>query len=135
MIEVGAGREQARSRSTARYTVERATPKEFGELGARMPASTVEIDEVRFLLWAELRLLRGTAADNRWDTIARPHRAADLDTRGSAGRSRAIRAAVLAVLDRGVTNPGAIGAAARAAMRAGDPYRYQLELWPAPDER
>lgn len=78
-------------------------------------------------------LERGTAADNRWDTIARPHRAADLDTRGSAGRSRAIRAAVLAVLDRGVTSPGAIGAAARAAMLLGDPYRHQLALWSVPE--
>lgn len=50
--------------------------------------------------------------------------------RGSAGRSVAIRAAALAVLARGVTNPGVIGAAARAAMLLGDPYRYQLTLWP-----
>ena len=46
--------------------------------------------------------------------------------RASAGRSVSIRAAVLAVLARGVTNPGVIGAAARAAMLVGDPYLYQL---------
>ena len=69
-------------------------------------------------------------ADNRWDTIARPYRAAGLDTRGSAGRSRAIREAVLRVLGRGVTNPGAIGEAARAAMLPVDPNRDQLTLWP-----
>jgi hypothetical protein len=63
--------------------------------------------------------------------IARPYRAADIDTRGCAGRSRAIRPAVLAVLDRGVTNAVAIGAAAQAAMLLGDPYRHQLTLWPA----
>ena len=39
-----------------------------------------------------------TATDNRRDMIARPYRAADIDMRGSAGRSVAIRAAVLAVL-------------------------------------
>ncbi len=81
------------------------------------------------LCTASAHLERGTSADNRWDTIVRPHRAADLDSRGSAGRSRAIRAAVLAVLDKGVTNPTAIGDAARAAMEVGDPYRDQLVLW------
>jgi hypothetical protein len=75
----------------------------------------------------------GTFADNRWDTMARPYRAADLDVRGSAGRSRAIREAVLGVLARGDRSPGAIGAAARAAMLAGDPNRDQLSLWPAAD--
>ena len=82
---------------------------------------------------APAHLVRGTSADNRWDTIARPYRAADLDTRGSAGRSQAIRTAVLAVLDSGVTNPETIGAAARAAMLPGDPYRDQLALWPLSD--
>ena len=48
----------------------------------------------------------GTYADNRWDAIARPHRAASLDVRGSAGRSRAIREAILRVLAIGATNPG-----------------------------
>jgi len=72
----------------------------------------------------------GTYADNRWDAIARPHRAASLDVRGSADRSRAIREAVLRVLALGATNPGAIGDAARAAMLAGDPNRDQLTLWP-----
>jgi hypothetical protein len=71
----------------------------------------------------------GTFADNRWDTVARPYRAADLDLRGSAGRSRAIRAAVIGVLARGDRSPGAIGAAAQAAMLAGDPNRDQLTLW------
>jgi hypothetical protein len=75
----------------------------------------------------------GTYADNRWDAISRPHRAADLDVRGSAGRSQAIREAVLGVLATGVTNGGAIGAAARSAMLAGDPSRDQLTLWPLPD--
>ena len=72
----------------------------------------------------------GTYADNRWDAIARPHRAASLDVRGSADRSRAIREAILCVLAIGATNPGAIGDAARAAMLAGDPNRDQLTLWP-----
>ena len=72
----------------------------------------------------------GTYADNRWDAIARPRRAASLDVRGSAGRSRAIREAILRVLALGATNPGAIGDAARAAMLAGDPNRDQLTLWP-----
>jgi hypothetical protein len=81
------------------------------------------------LCTAEADLELGTVADNRWDTVARPYRAADLDTRGSAGRSRAIRAAVLRVLARGDTSPGAIGAAAQAAMLAGDPNRDQLTLW------
>jgi hypothetical protein len=40
---------------------------------------------------------------------------------------------VLAVLASGVTNPGAIGAAARAAMLLGDPYRDQLALWSVPE--
>jgi HNH endonuclease len=75
---------------------------------------------------ADLEL--GTEADNYWDTVARPFRAADRDTRGSASRSRAIRRAVLSVLATGVTNAEAIGAAARAAMRAGDPDRDQLTL-------
>jgi HNH endonuclease len=78
-------------------------------------------------------LALGTYADNRWDAIARPHRAADLDVRGSAGRSRAIREAVLRVLASDDANPAAIGAAARAAMLAGDPNRDQLTLWPMPD--
>jgi hypothetical protein len=85
------------------------------------------------LCTAELHLERGTVADNRWDAVTRPHRAADLDTRGSADRSRAVRTAVLAVLSRGVTNPEAIGAAARAAMALGDPYRDQLVLWTVSD--
>jgi HNH endonuclease len=72
----------------------------------------------------------GTCADNRWDAIARPRRAARLDVRGSAGRSRAIREAILRVLALGATTPGAIGDAARAAMLAGDPNRDQLTLWP-----
>jgi hypothetical protein len=75
---------------------------------------------------ADLEL--GTEADNYWDTVARPVRAADRDTRGSAGRSRAIRRAVLSVLATGVTNAEAIGAAVRAAMGAGDPDRDQLTL-------
>jgi hypothetical protein len=81
------------------------------------------------LCTADADLEVGTFADNRWDTVARPYRAADLDLRGSAGRSRAIREAVLAVLARGDASPGAIGAAARAAMLAGDPNRDQLTLW------
>jgi hypothetical protein len=76
-------------------------------------------------------LVTGTYADNRWDAIARPYRAADLDIRGSAGRSRAIREAVLRVLASDDGNPEAIGAAARAAMLAGDPNRDQLALWSA----
>jgi hypothetical protein len=83
------------------------------------------------LCTAEADLEVGTFADNRWDTVARPYRAADLDLRGSAGRSRAIRAAVVGVLATGVTNAGAIGAAARVAMLAGDPNRDQLSLWPS----
>ena len=82
------------------------------------------------LCTAEADLELGTARDNRWDAVMRPYRAADLDLRGSAGRSRAIRDAVLAVLDTGDTSPEAIGAAARAAMREGDPNRHQLALWP-----
>ena len=42
----------------------------------------------------------GTYADNRWDVIARPRRAASLDVRGSADRSRAIREAILGVQPR-----------------------------------
>ena len=87
------------------------------------------------LCTASAHLERGTSADNRGDTIARPYRAADLDERGSAGRSRAIRAAVLSVLATGDTNPAAIGAAARAAMREGDPYRNQLALFAREDRR
>ena len=72
----------------------------------------------------------GTFAENSRDTIVRPYRAADLDVRGSAGRSRAIRAALLTALARGGdADPSAIGAAARAAMLAGDPNRDQLRLW------
>ena len=76
-------------------------------------------------------LVLGTYADNRWDVIARPYRAADLDTRGSAGRSRAIREAVLRVLASDDANATTIGVAARAAMLAGDPNRHQLTLWSA----
>jgi len=82
------------------------------------------------LCTAKEHLEVGTRADNSWDTVARPYRAADLDIRGSAGWSRAIREAVLKVLAIGVTNSAAIGAAARAAMRAGDPDRDPLTLWP-----
>jgi HNH endonuclease len=72
----------------------------------------------------------GTFADNSRDTVLRPYRAADLDVRGSAGRSRAIREAVLTVLHLvAATDPVAVGAAARAAMLAGDPDRDQLTLW------
>jgi hypothetical protein len=78
---------------------------------------------------ADLEL--GTPADNTWDTVVRPLRAADLDTRGSAGRSRAIRQAVLDVLGCGGTDAGRIGAAVREAMAVGDPARDQLTLWPA----
>jgi hypothetical protein len=85
------------------------------------------------LCTSTVHLERGTSADNRWDTIARPYRPADVDCRGSAGRSRAIRAAVLAILATGVTDPAAIGAAARAAMEVGDPYRDQLVLWTVSD--
>src|SRR2546421_2155922 len=70
----------------------------------------------------------GTPADNNWDASARPQRAADLDLRGSAGRSRAIRQAVLDVVGVDVTDPGTIGDAVRAAMADGDPYRDQLML-------
>ena len=84
------------------------------------------------LCTAEADLALGTYADNRWDAIARPHRAADLDVRGSAGRSRAIREAVLRVLDSVGANSATIGAAARAAMLAGDPNRHQLTLWATP---
>jgi HNH endonuclease len=80
-------------------------------------------------------LVVGTYADNRWDAIARPYRAADLDLRGSAGRSRAIREAVLRVLASDDANAAAIGAAARAAMLAGDPNRDQLTLWSVADAR
>ncbi len=72
----------------------------------------------------------GTSADNNWDAAARPFRAACLDTRGSSGRSRAIRQAVLDVLATGVVTPAAIGVAARAAMAEGDPDRDQLTSWP-----
>ena len=82
------------------------------------------------LCTATLDLVTGTYADNRWDAVARPYRAADLDVRGSAGRSRAIREAVLGVLASDDVNPEAIGTAARAAMLAGDPNRDQLALWP-----
>ena len=85
------------------------------------------------LCTATLDLVIGTYADNRWDAIARPYRAADLDIRASAGRSRAIRKAVLRVLASDDASPVAIGAAARAAMLAGDPNRDQLTLWPEPD--
>ncbi len=71
----------------------------------------------------------GTFAENSRDTIVRPYRAADLDVRGSAGRSRAIRAGLLTVLAGGDADPSAIGAAARAAMLAGDPNRNQLRFW------
>jgi len=70
----------------------------------------------------------GTAADNNWDASARPQRATDLDLRGSAGRSRAIRKAVLDVLATGGISEGAIGEALRAAMADGDPWRDQLTL-------
>jgi hypothetical protein len=88
-------------------------------------------DEPLCTATADLEL--GTEADNYWDTVARPLRAADRDTRGSAGRSRAIRRAVLAVLARGVTNPAAIGRAVQAAMAEGDPDRDQLTLWTVGD--
>jgi hypothetical protein len=66
------------------------------------------------------------------DAIARPYRAADLDVRGSAGRSRAIREAVLQVLASDDASAEAIGAAARSAMFAGDPNRDQLTFWLQP---
>jgi hypothetical protein len=73
----------------------------------------------------------GTPADNSWDALERPLRPADLDTRGSASRSRAIRMAVLDVLARLEADPVALGAAVRGAMAAGDPDRNQLLLWSA----
>ncbi len=82
------------------------------------------------LCTAEAHIERGTSADNRWDMVNRPDRAADRDTRGCAGRSRAIRDAVLAAVAAGGTDPERIGAAARLAMLAGDPYRHQLTFWP-----
>jgi hypothetical protein len=81
------------------------------------------------LCTAPAHLERGTAADNRWDTITRPVRAADLDLRGPAGRSRAIRASVRVLVARGITDPALIGIAARSAMLLGDPYRDQLSLF------
>jgi HNH endonuclease len=72
----------------------------------------------------------GTPADNNWDVLDRPLRASDLDARGSAGRSRAIRTAVLTHLAHGNVNPASLGAAVRAAMALGDPDRFQLSLWP-----
>lgn len=83
------------------------------------------------LCTATTDLVLGTYADNRWDVITRPYRAADLDIRGSAGRSRAIREAVLRVLASDDANAMIIGVAARAAMVAGDPNRDQLSLWSA----
>jgi hypothetical protein len=68
-------------------------------------------------------------ADNAWDMLVRPVRAGELDTRGTAGRSRAIREAVLAAVAASATTPVAIGEAVRAAMAAGDPDRHQLKLW------
>ena len=77
---------------------------------------------------ADTDLELGTPADNHWDTILRPVRAASLDVRGSAGRSRAIRRAVRTVLASGCTDPVVVGAAARAAMARGDPGRDQLSF-------
>src|SRR5207249_2967606 len=64
----------------------------------------------------------GTTADNNWDASARPQRAADLDLRGSAGRSRAIRQAVVDLLATSVITAEGIGEAVRAAMADGDPW-------------
>jgi HNH endonuclease len=71
----------------------------------------------------------GTSAENNRDAFERPMRAADLDTRGSAGRSRAIRIAVLTHLAHGDVDSASLGAAVRAAMALGDPDRFQLTLW------
>ncbi len=96
-----------------------------------MPAGLVgrhRCDEL--LCTAVPHLEAGTTADNNWDAATRPYRTAYLDTRGSAGRSRAIRQAVRLVLAAGDTSAEAIGRAARAAMDEGDPHRDQLTLWP-----
>lgn len=76
----------------------------------------------------------GTVADNNSDTSRRgraagARRAQQLDSRGAAGRSMAIRAAVRAVLVAGAADAVSIGGAARAAMRAGELWRHDLTLW------
>jgi hypothetical protein len=71
----------------------------------------------------------GTSAENIWDALERPIRAADLDTRGSAGRSRAIRIAVITHLAHSGADAASLGAAVRATMALGDPDRFQLTLW------
>jgi uncharacterized membrane protein len=85
-------------------------------------------DELLCVATGHLEL--GTSADNNWDAVERPVRAADLDTRGSAGRSRAIRNAVLALLTRDDVDSAALREAVRTAMALGDPGRFQLTLWP-----
>lgn len=85
-------------------------------------------DELLCTAAAHLEL--GTTAENNWDASARPFRAAYMDMRGSAGRSRAIRQAVCLVLAAAGTSAEAIGGAARAAMAEGDPDRDQLCFWP-----
>jgi HNH endonuclease len=70
-----------------------------------------------------------TTAENNWDAVLRDRRGSVHDVRGTAARSRAIRSAVRAVLAAGCAGPAAIGAAARAAMAAGDPLRDQLSLF------
>ena len=72
----------------------------------------------------------GTSAENTWDTLDRPLRAADADTRGSAGRSRAIGDAVLEFLALGILDSTPLGIAVRGAMTLGDPDRFQMTLWP-----
>jgi HNH endonuclease len=72
----------------------------------------------------------GTSAENNWDALERPLRAADLDARGSAGRSQAIRVAVLTHLAHGDVDSASLGVAVRTAMALGDPDRFQLALWP-----
>jgi HNH endonuclease len=72
----------------------------------------------------------GTSAENNWDALDRPLRAADADTRGSAGRSRAIRDAVLEFLAVGINDSAALSLAVDNAMTLGDPDRFQLTLWP-----
>jgi hypothetical protein len=81
------------------------------------------------LCTAEEHLEIGTVADNAWDTVIRPCRPAGVDLRGSSGRSRAIRQAVLEVLRTRDSTPTSIGEAARTAMLLGDPKRDQPPLW------
>ena len=58
-----------------------------------------------------------------------------VDTRGKVGASRAVQTALRDALEAGITGPVRLAAVLSEAVRAGDPYRQLVPLFPEPEHQ